>query len=346
MARGVEVEAGPGSVGGPSRPLHGAGSFEADRRAKTWDGGQPLRPGVTVCGTIGRFSPMDVPEEVWRRVEPVVKHAVSTADPETPFLASHRLSIVTHLAVWADRIGQPLEIEYLFTPEFIDRFIIEGCAHLKKGTQLNYRTHLWKIGAAVVGHRLFPPRALPLQRSEVSPSYSTTEVSELRAWARGLPTPHMRRNARALLAIGLGAGLTSQEVTSLVGTDVQRHSGVVLVEVPGELARTVPIHKVWADEVADLARESGPRAFFMPERTRITRRDIIGFIGRCSGDDPAKFNVQQLRITWIVGHLAAGTTLAALARASGVGVGQLGKYLRFVPPVTEDLYRQQLSGTT
>src|ERR1019366_7309461 len=116
------------------RPLRTGGSFDVDRLADIWDGGQPLRPGVTVSGTIGRFSPMDVSGEVWRRIEPVVKHAVTTSDPETPFLASHQLSIVTHMAVWADLIGQPLETEYLFTPEFIDRFIIEGCAHLTKGT--------------------------------------------------------------------------------------------------------------------------------------------------------------------------------------------------------------------
>ena len=83
----------------------------------------------------------------------------------------------------------------------------------------------------------------------------------------------------------------------------------------------------------------------MPERTRITRRDILAFIERCSGEGQPAFNVQQLRITWIVGHLAAGTHLGALARASGVGVGQLGKYLQFVPPVDELTYCRLLAGT-
>ena len=99
------------------------------------------------------------------------------------------------------------------------------------------------------------------------------------------------------------------------------------------MARSVPVHRLWADEVLELAEESGPRPFYMPDRTRITRRDILGFIERCSGEGLPKFNVQRLRITWIVGHLSAGTPLSALVRASGVGVGQLGKYLRFVAPV-------------
>jgi len=138
-----------------------------------------------------------------------------------------------------------------------------------------------------------------------------------------------RRNTRALLAIGLGAGLTSQEIQRLVGTDVTTGGGAVLVTVPGAMARRVPVLPVWAETVQRLALESGEGPFFCPERTRITRRDVIGFIERCSGDDPAPFCVQRLRVTWIVHHLSANTHLLLLERWSGVGAGQLVKYLRF-----------------
>lgn len=321
-------------------------SFLEDRRAERWAGGEPLRSDASVSGTINRFSPRDVSEDVWRRVEPVVKEAVTKATPGDPQKANHQLSIVTQLALWADRIGQSIEPAALFHPEFLDRFITEGCAHLSYGTQLNYRTNLWRVGEAVLGRALFPPRALPLKRSSVAPPYSVAEATELVSWSRGLPTAHMRRNCRALLALGLGAGLSSQQITSLVGTDVHVEDGVVLIEVGGKMARTVPVHRLWADEVLGLAEESGPRPFYMPDRARITRRDILGFIERCTGEGLPKFNVQRLRITWMVAHLTAGTPLAGLVRASGVGVGQLGKYLRFVPPVEEDEFRQQLSGAT
>jgi hypothetical protein len=321
-------------------------SFLEDRRAEHWAGGEPLRPDASVSGTINRFSPRDIPDDAWRRVEPVVRDAVSKAAPGDPQKANHQLSIVTQLAVWADRIGQPIEPAALFHPEFLDRFITEGCAHLSKGTQLNYRTNLWRVGEAVFGRELFPPRALPLQRSSVARPYSVTEVSELVSWSRGLPTAHMRRNSRVLLALGLGAGLTSQEITSLVGTDVHVEDGVVLIEVEGKMARSVPVHRLWADEVLRLAEESGPRAFYMPERSRITRRDILGFIERCTGEGLPMFNVQRLRITWIVGQLASGTHPKALVRAAGVGIGQIGKYLVFVPAVDEHTYRTQVAGQT
>jgi hypothetical protein len=320
--------------------------FLAHRRAPLWAGGEPLRADASVSGTINRFSPRDLSEDVWRRVEPVVKAAIHVASPGDPQKANHQLSIVTQLAVWADKLGKSIEPEELFHPEFLDRFIAEGCAHLSAGSRLNYRTNLWRVGEAVLGRALFPPKPLGLQRSSVAPPYSVAQVTELVNWSHGLPTAHMRRNAQALLALGLGAGLSSQEITSLVGSDIHSEDGVALIEVEGKLARSVPVQRLWADEVLRLAEDAGPRPYLMPERSRITRRDILGFIERCSGDGPPRFNVQQLRITWIVRHLEVGTMLSALVRASGVGIGQLGKYLVFVDPVTEDEYRRQLFGAT
>ena len=93
-----------------------------------------------------------------------------------------------------------------------------------------------------------------------------------------------------------------------------------------------------------LAEESGERPYFRPERTRISRRDVLGFIGRCSPEGPPKFNIQRLRITWIVAHLAAGTHLAALEQAAGVTADQLVKYLVYVAPLDEAEVRHMLVG--
>ena len=120
-----------------------------------------------MSGTIRRFRPSDVPDDVWHRVESLVRDAVTEVAPEAPFRAINYLTVVAQLAVWADRIGIPLDPEVLFHPETIDRFLIEGCAHLTDGSRINYRTHLWKVGAAVLGQDLFPQRPLSLQRSAV-----------------------------------------------------------------------------------------------------------------------------------------------------------------------------------
>ena len=331
----------PGSVAQPA-------PFTLDRLAEDWSGGEPVRPWMSVSGTINRFSPQDVPEATWRRVEAVVKDAVTRAPENDYHLANYRMTLVAQLAVWADRIGHDTSAASLFTPEFIDRFITEGCAHLSDGTRLNYRSQLWRIGGAVVGHDLFPPRSVPLRRSALNTPYSTGEVTELVSWSRSLMTEHMRRNCRALLALGLGAGLKAEELTRSMGTDIREEDGVVLVDVlgrGGQLDRVVPVWHGWADEVRVLAEESGARPFFRPDRTRILRRDVLSFIRRCAPEGPPKFNIQQLRITWIVTHLTAGTHLSALQQASGVTANQLVKYLEFVAPLDEARARQLLAGT-
>ncbi|MGA7417071.1 MAG: hypothetical protein WBW80_03690 [Acidimicrobiales bacterium] len=318
-------------------------TFAQERQTESWDRGQPLRSGDSVIAAISRFSPKDLPSDVWERIRPVVTAAVTGTSPESPGLARRHLTIATQLAVWADQIGVPLEHTVLFHPETIDRFIKEGCAHLSIGSRMNYRSQLWKFGEVVIGPEHFPPHPLPLRRSPTNTPYSKAEVTELVAWSRGLTTAHMRRNAQALLAVGLGAGLSSQEVSRLVGSDVREQDGLVLVEVIGEKARTVPVLRTSGAPVLELAKESGDRAFFRPERTRITRADIVAFISRCSEREESLFCIQRTRITWMVTHLAAGTHLAALHRASGVTAAQLTKYLAFVPPLDDVVAYRQLS---
>jgi integrase len=305
--------------------------------ADDWDGSQPLRPDVSVSGTINRFRPQDVPDDIWHRLEDLVRTSVTRAGPERPFVADCQMTVMAQLAVWADRIGVSLDPEVLLRPETIDRFLLEGCTRLTEGSRLNYRTHLWKVGAAVLGNSLFPPKALPLKRSEVNAPYTDQEITGFVSWSRGLPTLHMRRNAQALLAIGLGTGPQSNEIMRLLGTDIHEEGGLVIADVIGKAARQVPVLEEWSEAVRDLARESGSRPFFAPERKRITRRDIIGFIERCSNEGPAVFNVQRLRITWIVHHLSAGTRMLFLEQMSGVGAAQLVKYLKFATlPVSVD----------
>lgn len=323
-------------------------TFLADRLSEHWSFGAPVRPQDSVRGTIDRFSPGDVAADVWRRVEPVVKEAVTQVGFTDAQLAKKCLSIVGQLGVWADRIGHPVDTASLFTPEFIDRFITEGCAHLSDGTRLNYRSQLWHVGSAVAGHKLFPPRSVSLKASPLMVPYSEAEITDLVSWSRGLGTESMRRDTWALFALGLGAGMKSEEISRTVGTDIHVEDGTVLVEVlgpGGRIARVVPIHHVWANAALRLAEESGERPFFRSDRTRINRNDVVGFVRRCSLTGPPRFNVQRLRITWLVGHLSAGTHLAALQQASGVAAGQLAKYLKFATPPEAAEAHLMLAGT-
>jgi hypothetical protein len=315
--------------------------FLQDRKALHFYAGQPVRGTEPVSAAMARFTPNSVPKPVWSRIGGFVTAAVEQATPYTVTTAMTLMTIVTQLVVWTDRLGFPLESDQIFHPGNIDRFVVEGCAHLRPGTRQNYRTWLRDVGQ-VLSPDLYPPRQLVLPRSDPLLPYSTREVGELLAWSRGLPSLRYRHNASVLLAFGFGAGLTSQEISRLIGTDIRRDADGVLVKVIGPKARAVPALRHLEDQIASLAEDANERPIFLPERRGINNRQIPNFIARCPTGDAPRLNMNRLRATWIVHHLSAGTQLGALADAAGIEASQLVRYHRYAEHVDPGLARRQL----
>jgi integrase len=282
-----------------------------------------------VTQAIKQFSPNDVPADLWARVEGLVCESATKAAPTSAYSAKSLMTVVTELVIWIDTVGLPLDPVVIFHPDNIDRFAAQGCAHLASGTQNNYRRQLRAVGAAVIGPEFFPPQPLALRRSEPLPPYSTGEIAALRSWARGLPTERYRTGVATILAFGLGAGITSQELNRMVGTDVSTDGEGATVHVIGDHARIVPVLDAWADQVASLAKVVGPAPVFLSERTEISRRQVPNFIAKCPKGDAPALNVSRLRNTWIIGHLSAGTQLRVLAQAAGVDASQIVKFARY-----------------
>ena len=295
---------------------------------------------------IARYSPRSVPTDVWRRIEILVRTWVRQAEPGAVYEAQYLLNVVTQLALWVEGLGQPLELEIVFHPDTIDRFAREALTHLKAGTRNNYRTMARVVGAAVLGPPLYQPRVLPLQRSDIVHPYSPDEVARLLAWHRGLRTDRYRDNVGVLLAHGLGAGLTSDQVRHHHGADTVRDAHGVLVQLQHPTARDVPVLRRWEDEVADIADRAGPGLVFLPNLASDSIRKVPNFIARVPKGDAPPLNMIRLRVTWMVHHLSAGTDIAVLSRAAGVAPHQLVKYLDFVPETGDAEARCQLREAT
>ena len=338
---GLGVEMGAG-VGHRAADAHLNTPFHSDRLADKWYAGQPIDVGESVAQVIDRFSPRSVPADQWGRVKGLVRDSVKKAAPVTAHSAEAMSTVVTQLVVWVDAIGQPLEPEVVFHPDTIDRFALEGRTGLAPGTRHNYRTQLRTVGAAVLGPEFYPPAPLALPRPKSLAPYSTGEVASLRSWARGLPTQRYRENMGVILGLGLGAGLHSQEINRLVGTDITVTDNGVTVRVIGERDRVVPVLREYENEVEGLARRAGAGPVFLPGRTGIDRKQVPNFIARCPGGSLGRPNANRLRNTWIVRHLSAGTHLSVLAEAAGVRADQLVRYQAFATAPSSEVGRQQL----
>lgn len=293
---------------------------------------------------IKRFSPRDVDPELWGRIRDPIRSWATAAACRDAREAGALMTVLAQLAVWADTLGLPLDPEVLFHPDQIDRFAREGCAHLKAGTQLNYRRQLRNVARAVMGPNHFPPAPLSLKKSHPRGPYSNAEVVALAAWCRGLSTERYRTNAEVMLALGLGTGIRSEELSALVGTDVTWGPGGAVVHVSGKASRGIPVLDQWADQVTAIARRAGQGPVFVPGNNGVHRRQVANFVARCpKGDAPTRC-MDRLRITWIVRHLSAGTHLATLVKASGVAAAQLVRYLHFAKEPDEVAAQAMLRG--
>ena len=167
-------------------------------------------------------------------------------------------------------------------------------------------------------------------------------MAGFRSWARGLPTERYRDNVAVILAFALGAGLSSQEINRLVGTDVALDDNGVTVHVIGERARDVPVLAAYEDEVASMAQRAGRNRFLA---WALVHRPQAGtqLLFRCPKGPMGRPNVDRLRNTWIVGHLGRDAPVV-LAQAAGVRPEQIVRYQRFAVAPAPEVARRQLRG--
>jgi integrase len=308
-------------------PTSTLSSIDVSRHVNGWDGRGLARLEYAVARAISQFSPRRVPEDQWRRIETLVRESATKAAPKSAYSASQLMTVLSELAIWIDTIGLPLDPAVVLTPDNIDRFITDGCAHLALGTQSNYRRQLRIIGAAVLGAEVFPTTQLPIPRPPPLAPYSPSDIAALRSWSRGLPSDAYRQGIATILAFCLGTGITSPELYRMAGTDVSVGEDGVTVHVSGHRTRGVEVLEVYASEVAELAQAAGDGPVFAPQRSGdlTGRSQVTNFIFTCPKGDAPHLNPIRLRNTWIVSHISAGTHLVTLTEAAGVEVAAIAK---------------------
>jgi hypothetical protein len=253
------------------------------------------------------------------------------------------MTMTAQLMCWCHERGIDLQREIVFAPHTVERFVTEGCAHLAEGSRGNYRSALHRVGAAVLGPLVYPPHATFGASPRLAP-YSKDEVRDLVGWSRGLPTARMRDNTQTLLGLGLGAGLTSGEV-SVARADWLEHTETGLViAVAGERTRRVPVLADW-DWAIEAARVQSDRGLlFLPDRQTVTNKQLSRFVERLPRHDAPKLSARRLRATWIVGCLDARVPLNALSVAAGVLPQILAEYAPYMAAVPDEVAERALRG--
>ncbi len=258
--------------------------------------------------------------------------------------ACRTVRVLARLAEWAHGEGLSLDPEVLLDPDTVERFIEGGLAHDR--SRATYRSVLRRVGPLLTERAPWEPRPAAVPRRQVAPPYSDREVEQLRSDASRQPTAYRQRAARALLALGLGAGLDGRWVTRVAAGDVERRDGVAAVRVGEPSPRAVPVLRTWEAEVLELVATAGDEYLVGGHSTARNRASSLTERLVIPRGHP-RLSASRLRSTWLLWHLNAGTRLPELAAAAGLqGVTVLSDLLAFVEPMPQARALTMLRGAS
>ena len=234
-------------------------------------------------------------------------------------------SVLARLEHFCDEEGLPIAT---LRHEVMAAFVDKGLSSRTPSTRGTYRSVLRQV-AGPSGVRA----GTPFSASPAPAPYGSEERSELWAIAMAQPKPWRRHSALMLMALGIGAGLRSGEITLATTADVVGRTGSLRVSVGDRVSRTVRVQPDYAALLAALAkRTEGTFLFHRPAVDRTYYNFVNDFCRQLVCDPAApKLSANRCRSSYICDHLAAGTPLSVLLELSGIKeVESLLRYARHV----------------
>lgn len=273
----------------------------------------------------------NLPEEDWQRVSSFAMGVVHDVLPHVPYSPAAVTNAVAHHVDWCVNVaGFPMERRALFRREVV-AYAVDLIPTSSPSTRGRQRALLLRVGEHLGTVESLPPLT-PLSAASPSQPYTAAEVDDLCGWAEYQNTSARRASARALISLGLGAGLPARDLCSVRATDVE-DSGK-RVRVGGAHPRSIPVGPTWAPLLDEAASEaSNPSATLFRPGTRWHANCVTVFVDRSSGI-AVRPTTQRMRATWIVERLTLGTPMHTLLHAAGVqSMDALVRYEKFLPHV-------------
>lgn len=259
-----------------------------------------------------------------------VQSIVAATLPPDPLRTTKRwvrysLAVVAGLARWADVTGQPLTAAHLLAVETRQRFLHIEKAHLCLRSRESYRSRLEIIA-------LSHPEVTPAEAARaphhayVGPGNPLTEdeSADLWMWASRLRPYSRRIDIQAMVALGLGTGLTQTGVAVLQGRHIIQERDTALIDFPGTAASTprlIPARGAWGPRLASVAHEVAPNAYLVGNRSSPPQPgtlDQARWRANESSAPPVDWSPGRLRVTWLSQLIANGTSVTEVMRLAGL----------------------------
>jgi hypothetical protein len=214
------------------------------------------------------------------------------------------------------------------SPEVIEAFVAIGLSGRTSATRGTYRSVLRHLAGGPA-----PPVAGHFAGSVAKAPYTVAERTELWQVVDHQHLAWRRHSAKVLLALSMGAGLRSGEITVLKSHQVSGTGPNATVRIGGPLARTVAVKGIYATVLLAAARGTACEQLFRPGPADRSYHNFVNdFCATLSADpDAPALSVARCRSTFICDHLAQGTPLCEVLSVTGIKeVESLLRYARHV----------------
>ena len=286
---------------------------------------------AAIADAVAAFRPYQFTDSQWELVAGATRQLATAYEPPSVEWVRTQMGVLARFCLWvATRPSRPSSTEVLRPAELLESGLIEAylagpVAGSPDATRATVRSALRRAVK-----RLAPgsaPQVISYQ--PVQPPYTPFECASLVRLARNQPTATLRRGLSAIVALGLGAGLSSAEqrgVTpeSIVEGELSAGVTALFVTVGGAMSRTVVVRAQYEEllrEALELHRTAGRKSTDPLYGLSVSRHNVTGPVTARAMTalttgvdvDPAR-----LRSTWLVAAMSAPVPLGALLRASGL----------------------------
>lgn len=278
---------------------------------------------------LGQYIP-DLPERDWASTREMVLGVVRNVRPQlSSYPDAALVNAVAHHVDWCVHVeGFDADATVLFRRDVIGA-AVAAMPTLRTSSKGRRRSILFRVGE-ILGCIPVPSHLPTLAGATPTTPYSRAEIDELIRWA-DTQRDRDHKSARALISLGLGAGLPTRDLCAVRALDVLVEG--TRIEIRGSKPRIVTVADEWCEELDGLVRESEDPTLPLFRPTLARSKNLITVFVARSTSTLLRPSSQRMRSTWLVGNLAVGTPMQDLLAMAGLdSMDALVRYERFLPP--------------
>jgi hypothetical protein len=296
-----------------------------------------------VCARIIAGYTPNPPTAIWPQVQQFTIECTVAMKPRTHATARRLMTMIALFSTWVvTRTGCPVTPERIFTQSHLDRYLKVGLASRSAAYRFDVSRNIAKVTEVLTSVRV---KKLPTPRqAEAVAPHDADDIAHLVSWANTLSTPHKRQNARVLLGLAGGAGLTAQQIMDAQVEDVEFVDGRAFVTAHEPRERRIPVRASWVRMLTQgIGNRTSGNAFRAYRFEEYPPNQLQQFISRNRGE--LRPSVARLRSGWIVSLINAGLPVDVLLDVAGFTTpGSLRPYLRYADAHTTTDWLSHITG--